>query len=236
MKQSVDFSIVFPVMNQADHIGKVIRSYHDILTKNNISFELIAVINGSHDASYDICKKTAANLRGVSVYELKESGYGLGVLHGLRHAKGTYLCYVNCARVYNDELLVCVKKFLKHPDIILHAVRKKRDVWYRRITSLIYNGFCTMLIGISSSDINGTPKIFGREVYKKLDLHFTDSMIDVEFLDKTKRFRMPIKEVPIYKNTRHGGISTSRFSTIFRLIKEMIRYRHTAKCNNKSSS
>lgn len=224
MKQSVDFSIIFPVMNQEDHIERVIRSYHAILSKNNISFELIAVINGSHDASYAICKKTAKKLDRVSAYELQESGYGHGILHGLSHAEGTYVCYVNCARVYNDELLICIQEFLKHPDIIFHAVRKKRDVWYRKASSFFYNGFCKLFIGISTSDINGTPKIFSKEIYKKLNLQCTDSMIDIEFLDKAKRLNIPIREFSIYKNTRHGGISTSGFSTIFRLMKEVVQY------------
>jgi len=211
-------------MNQADHIERVIRAHHGILTRHKISFELIAMVNGSRDTSYQVCKKIAKKLASVSTYELKESGYGLGVLHGLKQTTGKYLCYANSARVHSDELLRCIKFFLKDPNTVLYAARKKRDVWYRRFSSLIYNGFCTLFMGISSSDINGTPKIFKRSIYKKLNLQFTNSMIDVEFFDKIKRFAIPVKEFPIYRNTRHGGVSTSRFSTIFRLIKEVIHY------------
>jgi len=62
MRKSIDFSIVFPVMNQQDHIERVISEYHKILTQNKYRFELIPVVNGTHDKSYQICKSVAEKL------------------------------------------------------------------------------------------------------------------------------------------------------------------------------
>jgi hypothetical protein len=50
-------------------------------------------------------------------------------------------------------------------------------------------------------------------------------MIDLELLDKAGKFKVPVIEIPIFKNVRHGGKSTSSYKTIFRLMKEMARYR-----------
>ena len=224
MKNSKDFSIVFPIMNQEDHIESVIRSYHRELTRQNFSFELIAVVNCTKDNSFEICKKVAKEFPNVSAYELKGCGFGLGILQGLKKAKGKYLCWASSARTHADELAKCLKQFLADTNVIIHGVRKKRDIFLRRLGAIIYDTACNFVFCLTSSDINGIPKVFSRETYNKLDLRFTDSMIDLELLEKAKRLKIPVVEIPIYKSIRHGGRSTSNFKTIFRLMKEVLRY------------
>lgn len=219
-----DFSIVFPVMNQEDHIEKVIRSYHKELTKNDFSFELIAVVNCSSDNSFKICMRVAKELPNVFTYELKGCGFGLGILYGLQKANGKYLCWASSARTYPDELVRCLEQFLTDTTVIITGVRKKRDKFIRRLGAMIYDTTIKIVFRISSSDINGIPKVFSRETYKKMDLHFTDSMIDLELHEKAKKLHINVVEIPIYKNIRHGGRSTSNFKTIFRLMKEAARY------------
>lgn len=224
MKTKVDFSFVLPVMNQEDHIERVINAYHHHLTKMELSFELIAVINGSSDNSYKICQRLISQLPNLSVYNLKQGGYGRGVIYGLKKAKGKYLSYINCARVYTDDLETTIKHFLASSNVLIHGIRKQRDIVHRRIGSYIFNTVCRLLIEVKSSDINGTPKIFSREIYRQIKLTYADSMIDLQFLDQVKQKQIPAIEIPVYKNMRHGGKSTSTWRTVFRLFKEVIAY------------
>ena len=224
MQKKVEFSIVFPVMNQADHIEKVIESYHQELTKNKFFFELIAVINCTKDKSYEICKRVSRELNNVTSYELKGCGYGLGILHGLKKARGKYFCYLNCARIHPPDLIRALQYFQINPSVIVHGVRQKRENVKRGLGSLLYNVFCRAFFRIPNRDINGNPNIFSRKIFDKLKLRFTDSMIDLELLEKAKRLNIPIVEVPVFDYSRHGGKSTSSFKTIFRLMKEVIKY------------
>jgi len=224
MKNYPDFSIVFPVMNQEDHIESVIRSYHKELTKQRLSFELIAVVNCTRDKSYEKCKKVAREYGNVSSYELKGCGYGLGILHGLKKARGKYLCYLNCARIHTPDLLRTINHFLVDDSVIVHGVRLRREDEKRRLGSLLYNLFCRVFFRIPNRDINGNPNIFSRRSFEKLRLQFTDSMIDLELLEKTRKFNIPVVEVPVFDYSRHGGRSTSNLKTIFRLMKEVTRY------------
>ena len=218
------FSIIFPVMNQADHIEKVIRTYHKELSKQRFSFELIAVVNCTRDNSFKICKKAAREFVNVSAYELRGCGYGLGILHGLKKTRGKYLCYLNCARIHTPDLFRTIKHFLLEDSVIVHGVRMKRENEKRRWGSLLYNIFCRIIFLIPNRDINGNPNIFSRQTYEKLKLKFTDSMIDLELLEKAKKFNIPVVEVPVFDYSRHGGRSTSSLKTIFRLMKEVSRY------------
>jgi len=218
MRKSIDFSIVFPVMNQQDHIERVISEYHKILTQNKYRFELIPVVNGTHDKSYQICKSVAEKLPNVYTYELKAGGYGLGIL------RGKYICYLNCARIKAKDLVQALNLFEQHPKHVIHGVRIQRENTSRSLGSIMYNTVCKMLFSISSRDINGNPNIFSRNNFEQLQLSYLNSMIDLELLDKAKKLNIPISEIEIFDYTRHGGISTSNFKTIFRLMKEVSQY------------
>lgn len=224
MEKSPDFSIVFPVMNQEDHIGKVIRSYHKELSKKKFSFEIVAVVNCSTDGSFAECQKVVRVLPNVSAYELKACGYGLGILHGLKKAKGKYLCYLNSARIHAHELTRALNYFLVDSTVIVHGVRLQRENDKRRIGSLLYNTFCRIFFKIPNRDINGNPNIFSKDTNDRLKLRFKDSMIDLELLENARRKKIQIVEVPIFDYSRHGGKSTTTFRTIFRLMKEAARY------------
>ncbi|OGK14417.1 hypothetical protein A2862_02105 [Candidatus Roizmanbacteria bacterium RIFCSPHIGHO2_01_FULL_38_41] len=224
MRKSIDFSIVFPVMNQQDHIERVISEYHKILTQNKYRFELIPVVNGTHDKSYQICKSVAEKLPNVYTYELKAGGYGLGILHGIKHSRGKYICYLNCARIKAKDLVQALNLFEQHPKHVIHGVRIQRENTSRSLGSIMYNTVCKMLFSISSRDINGNPNIFSRNNFEQLQLSYLNSMIDLELLDKAKKLNIPISEIEIFDYTRHGGISTSNFKTIFRLMKEVSQY------------
>lgn len=222
--KTIDFSIVFPVMNQEDHIEKVIRSYHKELSRQKFSFELIAVVNCTRDESYEICKKASKEMLRVTCYMLNGCGYGLGILHGLRKAKGKHLVYLNCARIHVPDLIRTLKYYLIDESVVIHGVRIQRENEKRRLGSLLYNIFCRVIFRIPNRDINGNPNIFSRKIYDKIQLKFTDSMIDLELLEKCKKMKLPVVEVPVIDYSRHGGRSTSNFKTIFRLMKEVVRY------------
>lgn len=227
------FSIVFPVLNQEDHIEHVIKLYHETLLKKGFSFELIAVINGSIDNSYKICKKIDHEYPEVSAYELKEKGFGLGILYGLSKAKGEYLCYLNCARIKPDDLVRALNYFLVDTNVLIHGERKKREGSHRALLSIFYNYGQRLIFKVPARDINGNPKVFSRNTYNKLHLKSKNSMIDLEILEKTRRNGIIPVPIPVYDYIRYGGTSTTSWHTIFRLIKEALHYWFTTRLQKK---
>lgn len=224
MKKTPDFSIIFPIMNQEDHIERVIRAYHHVLSQNKFSFELIGVVNGSRDESFQVGKKTSKELPNIHIYELKQGGYGRGIVYGIKRAKGRYICYLNCARIRANELVKCLNYFLIDPGVIVHGIRRKREAWYRQLTSTIYSSTCKLLFDIDTRDINGNPNVMSNKTAQKLKLKSINSMIDLELHDKAHQNSISMVEVPIFDYTRQGGKSTSNFMTGFRLFKEVFVY------------
>lgn len=213
-------SVVLPVYNQADHIGRVLADFAQVLQKLDIPFELIPVVNGPRrDNSLEICKQLEARYPVIRTLCIDEGGWGRSVRAGLAVAKGDTLCYANSARTTSKDLLLVLVYGLIHPDTVIKVDRKIREAWKRRLGSLLYNLECRSLFDLACWDINGTPKVFNRSLSRLLELKRNDDLIDLEFMAICRREEYPIIEVPIFSTTRHSGGSTTSWKSAYRMYK-----------------
>jgi len=210
-------SIILPVYNQADHIGEIVSDYTAALTRLPYSYEMILVVNGSRDKSLEVCQAIAVKNPCVKVFHSDKGGWGLGVKLGLQHAQGDLLCYTNSARTSAKDLLLFLLYDLAYPNVVLKANRKIRDNWQRRLGSLLYNLECRALFDLSNWDINGTPKVFPRQFEKLIQLTRDDDLIDAEFCAICRDEDYPMLEVPIFSTRRHGGKSTTKYNSAFKM-------------------
>ena len=211
-------SIVLPIHKQADHIRQVVKAYEAALTQ--INYELILVVNGGGDASLDVCRALANEYETVRTTYSEQKGWGRAVKLGLKAAKGEVLCYTNAARTRPSNLKQFIHTAIDNPKMVVKARRHHRRPLRRKLGSLLYNLECRALFALSTWDVNGTPKVFGREVYTAIDLQSDDDLIDLEFNVKCKRLGVPILEIPIDSRDRHGGRSTTDYSSAFRMYRE----------------
>lgn len=210
-------SIILPVHNQADHIRDVVATYEATLAQVPSPHELILVTNGCRDRSPEICQELTAGYPSVRTVDSATGGWGLAVKLGLREARGDVLCYTNVARTNPRDLTLIILYAIAYPNVVIKANRKIRDNWRRRLGSLLFNLECRALFDLSYWDINGTPKIFPRSFDKLLALTRDDDLVDAEFNAICRREGYPMLEVPIFSSRRHGGKSTTRYRSAFRL-------------------
>jgi glycosyltransferase involved in cell wall biosynthesis len=213
------FSVVLPVYNQADHIEEVARSYATALEVADLDWEMVLVPNNCRDASVDICRRLAAEDRRFVVEEVELGGWGRAVRAGLARGQGESLCYTNSARTTPEMLVTSLQFARDHPGSVVKAQRKIRDNIRRQAGSLLYNLECRMLFGLATWDVNGTPKVFPRRFERLLTLQRDDDLIDAEFVVTCHRARYPIVELPISMTVRHGGESTTKLRSAWRMYR-----------------
>jgi glycosyltransferase involved in cell wall biosynthesis len=210
-------SIILPVRNQADHISGIVTEYADELAKLPRLHELILVVNASRDASYERCQDLAHRYASVRCLSSQRGGWGRAVNLGLHEARGELLCYTNSARTNSKDLILLLLYAIAYPNVVVKANRKIRENWGRRFGSLLYNLECRALFDIANWDINGTPKIFPRSFQRLLELTRDDDLIDAEFNVICRQERYPMVEVPIFSTRRHGGQSSTRYSSALKM-------------------
>jgi glycosyltransferase involved in cell wall biosynthesis len=210
-------SVILPVHNQADHIGQVVREYEDALERGELAYELILVENASTDRSLEVCRGLADQDAAVRVLHSQRPGWGRAVRLGLEAARGHILCYANSARTSASDLLLLVLYGLANPEAIVKPHRRSRDSLSRRIGSLLYNFEVRVLFDLPTWDINATPKVFHRDLYRQLSLRSDGDLIDLEFYIQCKALNRAILEVPIYSWHRFGGSSTTTYRSAVRM-------------------
>lgn len=210
-------SLVLPVHNQGEHIRGIVEGYIDGLEVLPIRHEIILVVNGSTDESQTVCESLAAEFDGVQTLALDRRGWGRSVRTGLAAAEGDLLCFTNSARTTREILMLMLAYALAYPEVALKANRRIRESRRRRLGSLIYNIECRALFDLSVWDINGTPKIFPRSFDKLLALTRDDDLLDCEFNVVCRTNDYPMIEVPILATERHGGRSTTNYSSAIRM-------------------
>jgi glycosyltransferase involved in cell wall biosynthesis len=218
-------SIVLPVHNQADHVEVVVREYEVVLARVRAAHEMILVTNGCRDRSVDICRTLAEELPHVRTVEVQSSGWGRAVRRGIMEARGDIVCYTNLARTSPEHLALLVLYAVAFPGTVVKANRKIRESLWRRLGSLLYNLECRLLFDLACWDINGTPKVFPRQLQNLFALERDDDLIDLEFVATCRRESYHLIEVPIFSTRRHGGRSTTGCATAVRLYLGAWRFR-----------
>ena len=210
-------SIILPVYNQADHLGRIVSEYAEALKKVPAEIEMLLVLNNCRDNSLEVAEKLKEQYPMLRIVQLDRGGWGLAVKEGVKHATGDLICYTNSARTSAEILTLTLLYAVAYPNVVIKANRKIREALTRRLGSLLYNLECRALFDLPTWDINGTPKIFPRNFDALMNLQKEDDLIDAEFNALCRRHNYPMLEVPILSTKRHGGKSTTNFKSAFNM-------------------
>jgi hypothetical protein len=209
-------SIILPVHNQADHIAATVERYQTALTSMPVAHEIILVANACRDESVQVCQALSTRLPTVRTIQSAAGGWGLAVRLGLAQARGDLLLYANSARTGAAELVAVLQAAQANPASVVKATRSGGGGW-RTLGSQLYNLECRILFGFPWKDVNGTPKAFPRAFAPLLALQRDDDLIDAEFCMICQRQGYPLIEVPIGRQARHGGASTTRLHSAIKM-------------------
>ena len=220
-------SIVIPCFNEAHIVETVVRELCQALESAESSFEIIVVDNGSFDdtpALLEELKARIPQLKAIRIFPNK--GYGNGILAGLAIAKGEIVGWMDGDGQCSAQDLVKVYETLRSANAsFCKATRVRRgDNRMRIAQSKLYNALFRFMFHNRCQDVNAKPKLFQRQLLKKLDLQSRDWFIDAEIIIKASRLGYPICEVPIAWRERTGGSSKVNIKTSFEFLRNMILY------------
>jgi len=102
MNNSILISIIIPVYNVAKFLPTCLDS---ICKQDFINWECILIDDGSIDTSGSICDEYATRNKGFKVFHKPNSGVSSARLHGLREAKGNWLCFVDADDILPQQAL-----------------------------------------------------------------------------------------------------------------------------------
>lgn len=214
-------SIILPVFNEEESLEKLHKEIQNVLSGEPLSYEIIAVDDGSTDGSREILKKIAAEDPRFRVVLLsKNYGQTAALSAGFDVGKGEILIPMD-ADLQNDP--ADIPKFLAKVDegydVVAGWRKERKDNALRRLPSMLANKLISRTSGVVLHDYGCTMKAYRRAILK-----------DVRFYGEMHRF-MPlytawrgakIYELIVNHRPRQFGQSKYGLSRTFRVILDLL--------------
>lgn len=163
------FSLIIPVYKQQQTIKRDIEEVISVLTTAKINFEIIPVIDGKLDHSYEEAGKVRDKRVHVVGYQTNH-GKGYAVRYGFSQATGDVIGFKDAGRdLKPDALPLMIAEFdFQHADIVIgskrHPGSKVEYPFIRKILSWVYQKFTKLLFGLEVRDTQVGMKLYRRKV------------------------------------------------------------------------
>lgn len=215
-------SLVVPAYKQERTIVRDISNINKVLSKLPFNHEIIVVVDGSPDKTFQKIKKQESVIKKLKVYGYEENkGKGYAVKYGMLKAEGDIIGFIDAGMDLDPSEISVALDLMEwnKADIIigskLHPESKVNYPTWRKILSWGYRTLTHILFGFSVKDTQVGMKFFRKKVAKDV---FSKIIVkryafDVEILTVAYKLRYKrIFESPVKLNFRNAsGISTSNF-------------------------
>lgn len=225
-------SLIVPAFRQEKTIIRDLKRIMQVLTKLRYPSELICVIDGRIDNTFDKALRFAKKYPNIKVvgYDTNK-GKGYAVRFGMAESKGDIVGFIDSGMDLNPNGLSMLLEHFEwyNADIIVgskrHPVSKVYYPWQRRMLSIGYQILVRLLFGLRIRDTQVGMKFFKRAVLEKVlpRLLVKAYAFDVEILAISNYLGFKrIYEAPIDIKLRFGGASTITSQRFLRTILAMM--------------
>ena len=171
----MNISVVIPLYNEAESLPELFAWIKKVMLEHNYTYEIIAVNDGSTDASWEvICKEaqTNSNIKGISF----QRNYGKSAaLHvGFQQAKGDVVITMDADLQDSPEEIPELYNMITQQDYdLVSGWKKKRyDPISKTIPTKLFNAATRKVSGIDNlHDFNCGLKAYKNKVVKSIEVY-----------------------------------------------------------------
>lgn len=170
----MELSIVIPVYNEEENVEPLIREITGVIHPLGKSYEIIAVDDGSHDATFAVLAKIREREKALKVVRLKRNfGQTAAMAAGLAHAQGEVVVMMD-GDGQNDpaDIPALLAQLAEGFDLVAGWRYNRQDAFLnRRLPSMIANNLISMTTRVKLHDYGCTLKAMTKEVARDLKLY-----------------------------------------------------------------
>lgn len=170
----MDISIVVPLLNEEESLPELEAWIKRVIEKENLSYEIIFIDDGSTDGSWHIVKKLSSfnpNVKGIRFR--RNYGKSAALNEGFKMAAGDVVITMDAdLQDSPDEIPELYKMVKKHDFDLVSGWKKKRyDPISKTIPSKFFNWTTRKVSGIKLHDFNCGLKAYKNILVKSIDVH-----------------------------------------------------------------
>lgn len=220
-------SVIVPAYKQERTIVDDLRCIDQALRQLRYDYELICVVDGRIDKTYQNARKLASSKIKVVGYQ-ENKGKGYAVRYGMARTRGDLIAFIDAGMdIEPSGLPMLLEHMLWYDsDVIVGSIRHSASKVYsypfkRRMLSVGYHTLTKFLFGLRITDSQRGIKIFKREVLEKVlpRLLVKEYAFDIEILAVARRLGFTkIHDGPVILNGSGLLSSSVRFGTIWSML------------------
>jgi len=173
-KSAVDISVVIPIYNERESIGKLYEKLEKTLSKLRSKYEVLLIDDGSTDGTFDQLLKIHRKNKLFKIIRFRRNfGQTAAMNAGFDYASGKVIITMD-ADLQNDpgDIPVILKKLDKDYDIVSGWRKNRKDkAVTRRFPSAVANKIISGLTGVCLHDYGCTLKAYRKEVIDNIKLY-----------------------------------------------------------------
>jgi len=233
MENKVQLSIIIPVYNEQGNLEVLNQQISQVMSKIDLSYEVIFIDDGSTDKSAkELSKIAEADMHIKIITLLMNYGQTQAIAAGVDNSFADIIITMD-ADLQNDpkDIPKLLVKINQGYDVVSGwRIKRKDNFWHKKVPSYFANIISARLTGVKLHDLGCTLKAYKISILK-----------DIEFQGEIHRF-LPlcaamqgakITEVSVRHHKRKNGVSKYGASRFFKVILDLVTILFTWKFMTK---
>ena len=167
----LDLSIVIPVYNERDNLVPLEEKLEKVLSKLQLSYEIIMVDDGSVDGSPHIINSIKNYNPSIKLIRFGSNhGQSAAFAAGFKAARGKYFVTLDADLQNNPADIPLLLEKMDEYDVVCGWRFKRNDPWIKRVSSKIGNAVRNSLSQEEIADTGCSLKAFRRECFNNVKI------------------------------------------------------------------
>ncbi len=204
----MDISLVIPLYNEAESLPELAEWITRVMKKNNFSYEILFINDGSTDNSWEVIEKLRAEDEHVKGVKFRRNYGKSPALHvGFGRAQGDVVITMDAdLQDSPDEIPELYRMIMEDGYDLVSGWKKKRyDPLSKTIPTKLFNATARKVTGIYLHDFNCGLKAYRNEVVKSIEV-YGDMHRYIPYLAKSAGFSK-IGEKVVHHQARKYGVT-----------------------------
>jgi glycosyltransferase involved in cell wall biosynthesis len=167
-------SIVIPLLNEAESLPELHSWIYDVVTKNNLSYELILIDDGSTDTSWNIIEELALKDKNIKALKFQKNyGKSAAFQKGFELANGQVVITMDADLQDSPEEIPELYRMIVEDnfDLVSGWKKNRHDPLSKTLPTKLYNWAARRITGIYLHDFNCGLKAYKLSVVKSIELY-----------------------------------------------------------------
>jgi glycosyltransferase involved in cell wall biosynthesis len=209
--EAPEVSVVLPVYQEREAIRTIITRAVQVLRQIGLTFEVIAVDDGSTDGTCEVLQELSGEFpRYLRIIRHPyNKGNGAAIKSGIRAARGEVIACMDADGQHDPHDLLRMLPYMAEYDLVIGArTQSYQGVWYRNLANRLYNALASWLTQFPIEDLTSGYRVFRASIVKQY-VHLFPARFSYPTTSTLAFIKggHNVKYVPITVRPRQGGKS-----------------------------